>query len=99
MAFYDWNHDGKKDWQDDFYEYQIYEESTKDSNKSSYTSSSGGGISTFGAIVSTIGGLFLLAFIVTLFGGDGSEMPVLLIIILWAVCSSVLAVICEHIGL
>lgn len=29
MAFYDWNHDGKKDFTDDFIEYNIYNESTK----------------------------------------------------------------------
>ena len=28
MAFFDWNHDGKKDVQDDFIEYNIYKEST-----------------------------------------------------------------------
>jgi len=28
MAFYDWNKYGKKDWQDDFIEYNIYKDST-----------------------------------------------------------------------
>jgi len=27
MAFYDWNHDGKKDFADDYLEYNIYKES------------------------------------------------------------------------
>lgn len=48
MAFYDWNHDGKKDWQDNYIEYQIYKNSTGQKNNSSYTPSNG--ISTFGAI-------------------------------------------------
>ena len=39
MAFYDWNHDGKKDFADDYLEYNIYKESTKNSGS---TASSGG---------------------------------------------------------
>lgn len=74
MAFYDWDHDGKKDSSDDFIEYQIYRESTNNNN---YTPSSGGGISTFGAIVATVGGLFLAAAIVALLGG-GEDTPVLI---------------------
>lgn len=31
MAFYDWNHDGKKDFADNYLEYNIYKESTKNS--------------------------------------------------------------------
>ena len=30
MAFYDWNRDGKKDFADDYIEYNIYKECTKD---------------------------------------------------------------------
>ncbi len=56
MALHNWNHDGKKDWQDNYIEYQIYKHSTGQKNNSSYTPSDG--ISTFGAILSTIGGLF-----------------------------------------
>lgn len=32
MAFFDWNGNGKHDWQDDFIEHQIYEETTKESD-------------------------------------------------------------------
>lgn len=32
MAFYDWNKDGKKDFVDDYLEYNIYKESTNNSN-------------------------------------------------------------------
>lgn len=39
MAFYDWNRDGKRDFVDDYLEYNIYKESTKNSG---YTSSSRG---------------------------------------------------------
>ena len=35
MAFYDWNHNGKKDMQDDYLEYKIYQESTKGGNQPS----------------------------------------------------------------
>ena len=54
MAFNDWNHDGRKDWQDNYIEYQIYRDVTRNKNNSSYTLRNG--ISTFGAILSTIGG-------------------------------------------
>ena len=87
MAFYDWNNDGKKDFTDDYIEYQIYKDSTSNSN---YTPRSGRGISTFGAIVATVGGLFLAAAIVALFGG-GEDTPVLITIILWIVCGLGLA--------
>ena len=36
MAIYDWNHNGKKDFGDDFIEYNIYKESTDQNKKSSY---------------------------------------------------------------
>lgn len=93
MAFHDWNHDGKKDFTDDFMEYQIYNQSTNNSN---YTPRSGS-ISTFGAIVATIGGLFLAALIVALLGG-GEDTPVVITIILWIICGSVLSVWFEKEG-
>ena len=95
MALYDWNHNGKKDWQDNYIEYQIYKNSTGQKNNSSYTPSNG--ISTFGAILSTVGGLFLGALIVALFVGE--NVPVIITIILWIICSSVLAVFCENNGI
>ena len=95
MAFHDWDHDGKKNFTDDFFEYQIYKDSTSNNN---YTPHSGGGISTFGAIVATIGGLFLAAAIVALLGG-GEDTPVLITIILWIICSSSLATFCDNHGI
>lgn len=38
MAFFDWNHDGKKDWQDDYIEYNIYKECTKDDDENIFDS-------------------------------------------------------------
>lgn len=44
MALYDWNKDGKKDFQDDFVEYQIYRDCTNNKNESSsYSDNSGSG--------------------------------------------------------
>ena len=94
MAFHDWNHDGKKDFTDDYIEYQIYKQSTSNSN---YIPRSGGGISTFGAIVATIGGLFLAAAIIALLGG-GEDTPVLITIILWIVCGARLGVWFDNVG-
>jgi len=34
MAIYDWNQNGKKDMQDDYLEYKIYQESTKNNQAS-----------------------------------------------------------------
>lgn len=42
MAFYDWNHDGKKDMVDDFIEYQVYKDCMKSENRSSNCSGSSG---------------------------------------------------------
>ena len=98
MALYDWNHDGEKDWQDSYIEYQIYKNSTGQKNNSSYTPSNG--ISTFGAILSTVGGLFLGALLVALFAGDNVEnVPVIITIILWIICGSILAVFCDNNGI
>jgi len=93
MAFHDWNNDGKNDFADDFIEYQIYKQST---NKNNYTPH-GGGISTFGAIVATVGGLFLGAGIIALLGG-GEDTPVIFTIVLWIICSAVLGVWFEDKG-
>lgn len=38
MALYDWNHDGKKDFVDDYLEYNIYNECTKDNDNTNYSS-------------------------------------------------------------
>lgn len=98
MALHDWNHNGKNDWQDDYIEYQIYKNITGKKNNTSY--SRGNGMSTFGAILSTIGGLFLGCLIIALFAGEHVEdVPVIITIILWIICSAVLGVFCENHGI
>ena len=52
---------------------------------------------TVGAIVATIGGLFLSAAIVALLGG-GEDTPVLITIILWIVCGAGLSVWFDNVG-
>ena len=98
MALYDWNGDGKKDFTDDFIEYHIFKQSTSRDSSNNYIPRSGGGISTFGAIVAVVGGLFLAAAIVALFGG-GEKTPVFITIVLWIVCGSGLGAWFEQIGL
>ena len=97
MALYDWNSDGKKDFTDDVIEYQIYKQSTLNNSNNNCTSRSGGGISTFGAIVAVVGGLFLAVAIMALFGG-GEDTPVFITMILWIVCGSGLCVWFDQIG-
>lgn len=94
MALHDWNHNGKKDFTDNYIDYQIYKDSTSNNN---YTPRNGNGISTFGAVAATIGGLFLAAAIVALLGG-GEDTSVLITIILWIVCGAGLNVWFDSIG-
>lgn len=99
MAMYDWNHDGKKDVMDDYIEYQIYKDVTGHKDKPSYTPSRGGGMSTFGAIISVIAGLLLQTGLYMGLGIDVDDVPVLVIVILWIVFSAVAAVVVDKIGL
>ncbi len=99
MAMYDWNHNGKKDMADNFIEYQIYKDVIGQKNEPSYTPSRGNGMSTFGAIVSVIAGLFMQAALYVALGIDVENVPVLVIIILWAVFSTIAAVVVDKIGL
>lgn len=62
MAFFDWNNDGKKDWQDDYIEYNIYKECTKDDNSNNnssnnYSNNSGCGVLGWISIVLIVLGL------------------------------------------
>ena len=99
MAMYDWNHDGKKDSTDSFIEYQIYRDATGQEDKPSYTPRSGNGMSTFGVIISVIAGLFLQVILYSVLGIEIDDVPVLVIIILWAVFSTLAALAVEKMGL
>ena len=99
MGMYDWNHNGKNDMADNFIEYQIYKDVTGQNNESSYTPSRGNGMSTFGAIISVIAGLFLQAALYVALGIDVENVPVLVIIILWVVFSTLAVVVVDKIGL
>lgn len=102
MAFFDWNHDGKKDAVDDFIEYNIYEDCTEDteeSNKTSYTPSNGGGISNFGVVLSIIAGLVGQVIIYMALGIEVEDVPVIVMIILWVIITTVAGFIAEKIGL
>ena len=93
MALYDWNHNGKNDIADDFIEYQIIHDKDNKRNQS-YTYKKG--ISTIGAIVATVGGLFLGCGVnALLFGENG---PVFLSVILWIVFSALLGAWFDEIG-
>lgn len=56
-------------------------------------------MSTFGAIVSVIAGLFLQSALYVTLGIDVDDVPVLVIIILWVVFSAIAAVVVDKIGL
>ena len=58
-----------------------------------YSRGSGNGMSTFGSIVSVIGGLVAEALVFTLFGVDVENVSVVVIVILWIVFSFVIGAI------
>lgn len=81
MAFHDWNHDGQKDWKDNAIEYQLLKNMRKDKSEYTPRRSSGGGMSTFGAILATIAAFFITIFILSLFSKDGVSYPLYVIIL------------------
>ena len=87
MSMYDWNGNGKKDCGDDFIEYQIYQDVTKD-----YPSAprSSGGVSNIGAIVGTILTIFISAAILSPFDLDGFPL-LFLFMLLCAVIGGAIA--------
>ena len=95
MAFYDWNHNGKKDVQDDFIEYNIYKQSTQNNNNNNYRS--GGGISNFGAGCGTVITFVLSAAIAGAFGLEGIAL-VIVFIILCAIIGGCIAWFFDEIG-
>ena len=99
MVMYDWNHNGKNDMTDNFIEYQIYKDVTGQKDEPSYKPSRGNGMSTFGAIVSVIAGLFLQSALYVTLGIDVDDVPVLVIIIMWVAFSTIAAVVVDKIGL
>jgi hypothetical protein len=68
-------------------------------NYGHHSSSSNGSPSTFGAILSVVGGLIGTAIILGVIGVDVENVPVIVIIILWAVVSAILAAIASKLGL
>ncbi len=78
MAFYDWNKDGKKDIVDDYIEYNVYKESTKNNSSQHH---SGNGMSNFGATIATIVSIFIAAGIVGMFNLEGAALVIAFIIV------------------
>ena len=100
MAMFDWNGNGNNnDVADNFIEYQIYQEISGENEQSSYTPSRGNGMSTFGAVVSVIAGLVLQSALYVTLGIDVDDVPVIIILILWAVFSTIAAMVVDKIGI
>ncbi|MCI5620703.1 MAG: hypothetical protein MR355_03955 [Lachnospiraceae bacterium] len=72
---------------------------TENYHGSSYTPSRKGGMSTLGAILSVVAGLILQCVLYVALGIDVENVPALVIVILWAVFSTLAAVMMEKIGL
>lgn len=91
MALFDYNWDGKKDMVDNYIEYQIYKNSTKDKETSNYSSNETNGMSTFAALVVVIGGMLIAGMFVSEF----EEMPGIVVILLWFLASIGIAFLME----
>ena len=89
MSMYDWNGDGKKDSTDNFIEYQIFNDSTKNSGGSNH--SFNGNMSTLGAIGCVIGGLVVTSLLFS--GADLDNVPGILLAIVWIVASIAIAAV------
>ena len=85
MAFYDWNHNGKNDRQDDYLEYMIYQESTKNNNQQ-YS----GDMPTSWAVFLTVITIFVSAGIVGICNLEGAPLVILFIIVA-SIVGSILA--------
>ena len=85
MAMYDWNGNGRNDRADDYMEYHI---ATSNSEK---TPSYGGSSSGSGGLISVFSALFIESFIFTLLDIDVSDVPMILILLLWIVFSALFA--------
>lgn len=85
MAFYDWNKDGKKDIWDDFIEYNIYKQSTKDNSNKNYNNS--GGMSTLGSGCATVISILIAAAILSPFNLEGAALVVAFIIVVSVVAA------------
>ena len=91
MPYTDWNNDGKIDNADDFIEYDMY-------GNSNHGYSSGGGISTFGAICAAVISFVISACILgatELTGG----LLVIAFVFLVAVIGTVIAILFDKLGL
>lgn len=99
MKTRDWNHNGKEDFQDRMIQYQIYQEIMDEKPKKAYTPKVGKGITNFGMLVATIGGLVLATFLLVILGVDTEQVSPVIIVVMWTMCSSVLAFVAELIGL
>ena len=88
MAMNDWNQNGKSDAFDHYVDYKL-----SGGNNESSGRSSGGGMSTFGAILCVIAGLVEQSVIYTALDIEVDDVPGIIIVILWVVFSVVTAMI------
>lgn len=77
----------------------IYKDITNQKDEPSHTSSKGSDMFTFGTILSVIAGLILQSALYVVLGIDVDNVPVLVIIILWIVFSTIAAETIDKIGL
>lgn len=90
MSMFDWNQDGKKDMVDNYIEYRVFKDCAN-KNETATSNSSGNGMSTFGAIISVIAGLFIQSALYGALGIEVEDVPIMVIVGLWIFFSSIVA--------
>ena len=104
MAMHDWNKDGKKDGMDNFIEYQVFNNTRKNSTDTSHehisrNKVSKNSMSGLSLILCIFSGLFWQVLLFTMLEVDIEDVSSFLIVVLWIVFSTITVGIVEVIRL
>mgnify|MGYP003294100334 CR=1 FL=1 len=93
MAMHDWNGNGENDWGDNYIEYKIYEDFTKNNNSNG--SSGGGDGSCLMTIITMFIGFVIAGGILAMMGGAENVPTIVVCIVTIPVLAIVAAVVSE----
>ena len=93
MAYIDWDHNGKHDDFDRYMDYQMLNDGIKNGSGGGGGLHRGGGMSTLAAVLCVVGGLVIEGFVLNAFKIDVDDVSVIVLILLWALFSSILVAI------
>ena len=98
MAFTDWNGDGKNDIVDDSIEYNLVQNSINNSGTGGGGNRPSGGGSTSSAVLCAIAGLVEDALFFALLGIDADDIPIVVLVIMWAVFALITSAVTDAWG-